>query len=201
MSAGGATTVRERSIRQVASLIGAADPGAEAVAGPDVVVDSRLATPGAVFVALPGEHVDGHDFIAAAAAGGASATVCTRVTDAPIVHLVVPDALHASGHERVGQTGGGPGDVQAGGVHHRQGGQCVADVEVAQDAEGEPQLAGRGGGGHQTALLRVGAEADQPHVRVGGAAGGEQWRAHSSSVFTTQARARPSRNSLDLASK
>ncbi len=93
MSAGGATTVRERSIRQVASLIGATDPGAEAVAGPDVVVDSRLATPGAVFVALPGEHVDGHDFIAAAAAGGASATVCTRVTDAPIVHLVVPDAL------------------------------------------------------------------------------------------------------------
>jgi UDP-N-acetylmuramoyl-tripeptide--D-alanyl-D-alanine ligase len=35
--------------------------------GPDVVIDSRLATPGSLFVALPGERVDGHDFVATAA--------------------------------------------------------------------------------------------------------------------------------------
>jgi UDP-N-acetylmuramoyl-tripeptide--D-alanyl-D-alanine ligase len=36
-----------------------------------VVIDSRQAGPGALFVALPGEHADGHDFIAHAAAQGA----------------------------------------------------------------------------------------------------------------------------------
>jgi UDP-N-acetylmuramoyl-tripeptide--D-alanyl-D-alanine ligase len=82
----------------VAALAGAADPevddgGLDGPAGPDVVIDSRLATPGAVFVALPGEHVDGHDFVAAAAANGAVAAICTRDTGAPLAHLLVPDAL------------------------------------------------------------------------------------------------------------
>ena len=85
--------MRERTIRQVAALAGARGPDSAAMAGPDVVVDSRLATPGSVFVALPGERVDGHDFIAAAAAAGAVAALCTRPTDAPLAHLVVPDAL------------------------------------------------------------------------------------------------------------
>jgi len=37
------------------------------------VVDSRLVTPGCLFVALPGERTDGHRFLAAAAAAGAAA--------------------------------------------------------------------------------------------------------------------------------
>jgi UDP-N-acetylmuramoyl-tripeptide--D-alanyl-D-alanine ligase len=32
----------------------------------DVVIDSRLTIPGALFVALPGENTDGHNFVAAA---------------------------------------------------------------------------------------------------------------------------------------
>jgi len=85
--------VRDRSISQVAALVGAEPPEGDGPAGPDVVIDSRLATVGTVFIALPGEHVDGHDFIAAAAAEGAVAAVCTRLTDAPLAHLIVPDAL------------------------------------------------------------------------------------------------------------
>ena len=85
--------MRERSIAEVARLAGAEPPDGGGTTGPDVVIDSRLATPGSVFVALPGEHADGHDFIAAAAAGGAAAAICTRVTAAPLAHLVVPDAL------------------------------------------------------------------------------------------------------------
>ncbi len=85
--------MRERTIREVAVLAGADGRDSGLPAGPDVVVDSRLATPGSVFVALPGEHADGHDFIAAAAAGGAVAALCTRVTDAALAHLVVSDAL------------------------------------------------------------------------------------------------------------
>ncbi|MFT3969276.1 MAG: UDP-N-acetylmuramoyl-tripeptide--D-alanyl-D-alanine ligase [Micropruina sp.] len=84
--------MRERTIRDVAALAGAAPIDSDRPAGPDVVIDSRLATPGAVFVALPGEHVDGHDFIAAAADRGAAAALCTRATDAPLAHLLVDDA-------------------------------------------------------------------------------------------------------------
>lgn len=91
-SLGGTTKVRERTIRRIAALAGAAPIDSDQLAGPDVVIDSRLATPGAVFVALPGEHADGHDFIAAAAARGAVAAVCTRVTGAPLEHLLVGDA-------------------------------------------------------------------------------------------------------------
>jgi UDP-N-acetylmuramoyl-tripeptide--D-alanyl-D-alanine ligase len=41
-------------------------------------VDSRLVTPGCIFVALPGERTDGHAWLAAAAAAGAAALVVTR---------------------------------------------------------------------------------------------------------------------------
>ncbi|WP_415083248.1 UDP-N-acetylmuramoyl-tripeptide--D-alanyl-D-alanine ligase [Micropruina sp.] len=89
--------MRERTIRQVAALAGAVPIDDEPIgmgrpAGPDVVIDSRLVTPNAVFVALPGEHADGHDFIAAAAANGAAAAICTRRTAAPLAHLLVADA-------------------------------------------------------------------------------------------------------------
>lgn len=43
-----------------------------------VVVDSREARPGALFVALRGERVDGHDFLREAVEGGASAVLCER---------------------------------------------------------------------------------------------------------------------------
>ena len=48
----------------------ATDP-ALVVSGP-VVVDSRDDVTGGLFVALPGENVDGHDYAAVAVAGGAA---------------------------------------------------------------------------------------------------------------------------------
>jgi UDP-N-acetylmuramoyl-tripeptide--D-alanyl-D-alanine ligase len=63
------------------------DPGVT-VTGP-VVIDSRTAGPGALFAALPGERADGHDFAAAAMAGGAVAVLASRSVGAPAV--VVPD--------------------------------------------------------------------------------------------------------------
>jgi UDP-N-acetylmuramoyl-tripeptide--D-alanyl-D-alanine ligase len=41
-------------------------------------VDSRLVTPGALFVALPGERTDGHDHLAEAVQRGAAAVLVTR---------------------------------------------------------------------------------------------------------------------------
>lgn len=89
--------MRERTLGEIAGHIGAAplDPTrARVLAGPDVVIDSRLATPGSVFVALPGAHADGHDFVPQAAAAGAVAAICTRPVDG-LVPLVVPDAQEA----------------------------------------------------------------------------------------------------------
>ncbi|HEU5090172.1 MAG TPA: UDP-N-acetylmuramoyl-tripeptide--D-alanyl-D-alanine ligase [Roseiflexaceae bacterium] len=50
----------------------------QAVAFSEAVIDSRLATPGALFVALEGERVDGHSFLADAAKRGARAALVSR---------------------------------------------------------------------------------------------------------------------------
>lgn len=71
-----------------------ADPGDAVVTA--VAIDSRAVTPGALFVALPGEVVDGHDYLAAAAANGAVAALVSReVTGAPLPCVQVPDTAHA----------------------------------------------------------------------------------------------------------
>ncbi|MFC8191839.1 UDP-N-acetylmuramoyl-tripeptide--D-alanyl-D-alanine ligase [Cellulomonas sp. NPDC057328] len=69
------------------------------VAGP-VVVDSREVLPGGLFVALPGEHVDGHDFAAGAVAAGAALVLAARPLDGPdgpLPCVVVPDVERALG--------------------------------------------------------------------------------------------------------
>src|SRR5688572_20089921 len=43
-----------------------------------ITFDSRRVTPGMVFVAIPGQHVDGHEFIGTAVERGASAVICER---------------------------------------------------------------------------------------------------------------------------
>jgi UDP-N-acetylmuramoyl-tripeptide--D-alanyl-D-alanine ligase len=72
------------------------------VAGPPraftrAVIDSRLAQPGDLFVALRGEHADGHDFAADALARGAAGVLCERTPSGvePERCFVVPDALAA----------------------------------------------------------------------------------------------------------
>ena len=47
-------------------------------------VDSRLVAPGEVFIALPGERVDGHAFVTEAVARGASALIVTRPVSDPV---------------------------------------------------------------------------------------------------------------------
>jgi len=54
-----------------------------------VVIDSRQAGPGAMFAALPGERVDGHDFAAAAIEKGAVAVLASRPVGVPA--LITPD--------------------------------------------------------------------------------------------------------------
>src|SRR5882757_2777418 len=68
--------------------------GTEVVTG-SVEFDSRKLTPGGLFVAVPGEHVDGHDFAADAIRVGAVAVLAAREVPAPAV-LVPPVDFRAS---------------------------------------------------------------------------------------------------------
>ena len=67
-------------------------------------VDSREVAPGNLFVALPGEHVDGHGYVGAAIAAGAAAAIVGRPpdgvalddVDATVIQVADPlRALHA----------------------------------------------------------------------------------------------------------
>lgn len=56
----------------------------------ELAYDSRRVGPGTLFFAVPGEHVDGHDFVTEAAAAGAVAAVVEReIAAAAIPQLVV----------------------------------------------------------------------------------------------------------------
>ena len=70
----------------------------ETVTATSVVTDSRQVVDGALFVAIAGEHVDGHDFVDAAARQGAAAALVEReIESAPIAQIVVPDTVAALG--------------------------------------------------------------------------------------------------------
>lgn len=73
-----------------ARLGGSARP-AELVTGP-VVTDSRQVEPGALFVALEGERVDGHDFADSAVAAGAVAVLASRPVSVPHLRVDGGDA-------------------------------------------------------------------------------------------------------------
>jgi len=65
-----------------------------------VCTDSREAEQGSLFVALGGERVDGHDYIAAAVSSGNECVLCERipeVSDRKYVAVVVDDSLKAVG--------------------------------------------------------------------------------------------------------
>ena len=83
------------TLAEVAAIVGGrlqrADP-ATVVTG-RVEFDSRTVGPGGLFLAFPGEHVDGHDFTDAAVAAGAVASVVTTEVDGP--SIVVADAFTA----------------------------------------------------------------------------------------------------------
>ncbi len=81
-------------LRAIADVVHAPYSGGEIpVAG--VTMDSRRVTSGDLFVAIPGERVDGHDFVGAAAQQGAVAALVQRSVKATIPCLEVADVLQA----------------------------------------------------------------------------------------------------------
>jgi UDP-N-acetylmuramoyl-tripeptide--D-alanyl-D-alanine ligase len=83
-------------LTEIAEIVGGRvdGDGGTTVTGP-AFLDSRRPEPRGLFVAFTGERVDGHDYAAAAVAGGAAGVIGSRPTGVPTV--VVPDvqaALH-----------------------------------------------------------------------------------------------------------
>ena len=133
---------------EVAGLTGGrllAGTGSTEVSGP-VVIDSRAATTGSLFVALPGERVDGHDFAAAAVAAGARVVLAERALDLePTAALVVvDDAVAALGRlargvlDRLRADGAGPLVV---GVTGSQGKTTTKDLLAHVLSPGGPVVA------------------------------------------------------------
>jgi UDP-N-acetylmuramoyl-tripeptide--D-alanyl-D-alanine ligase len=82
------------TLREIADIVDGALVGhPDTVVTGDVEFDSREVAAGGLFLALPGEHVDGHDFVPAALAAGAAAAIVTRPVDGP--HVRVADGMAA----------------------------------------------------------------------------------------------------------
>jgi UDP-N-acetylmuramoyl-tripeptide--D-alanyl-D-alanine ligase len=62
-----------------------------------VAIDTRKLRPGDLFVAIKGERVDGHDYLAEAAARGAVAALVTRKVDSALPQVLVDDTALALG--------------------------------------------------------------------------------------------------------
>ena len=93
------TTLLDSLVVDLERLIAVLRP-AEVVGGApteirDLAYDTRAVEPGAVFFAVPGMRVDGHDFGAQAVENGAVALVVVRPLDVAVPQLVVSDARAA----------------------------------------------------------------------------------------------------------
>lgn len=82
------------SLAQITHIVSGTLHGEDALVNGPVVTDSREARAGSLYVARVGEHADGHDFAAGAAAAGAVGTLGHRAVDATAT-IVVPDVQEA----------------------------------------------------------------------------------------------------------
>lgn len=89
------------SVREIAGIVGGALHGVDGdTVVSDVVVDSRAGAPHAMYVAIVGERVDGHDFAGAALDGGCVVVLSGRPLEGPAGSLpciVVDDPVASLG--------------------------------------------------------------------------------------------------------
>ena len=80
---------------EIASVVQGALHGDDVTVTEAAVINSSDATPGSLFLAIKGERVDGHDFVADARSHGAVLTLATKSVEGP--HIVVADVVVALG--------------------------------------------------------------------------------------------------------
>ncbi|MDX6334438.1 MAG: UDP-N-acetylmuramoyl-tripeptide--D-alanyl-D-alanine ligase [Streptosporangiaceae bacterium] len=134
-----------------------ADP-ATLVTGP-VIIDSRDAAPGALFAALPGTRMDGHEFAPQAVAAGAAAVLATRPCGVPA--LIVPDVTVALGRLARGLVDALP-RLQIAGITGSAGKTTTKDLAAQLIEALGPTVAPRASWnneiGHPLTVLRATAE-------------------------------------------
>jgi len=80
---------------EIASVVQGTLHGEDVTVSQAAVINSSEATPGSLFLAIKGERVDGHDFVADARTHGAVLTLSTKSVEGP--HIVVTDVVVALG--------------------------------------------------------------------------------------------------------
>lgn len=126
----------------------------------DMTHDSRLATPGTMFVALVGSSSDGHDHVAEAVANGAVAALVTRPVDVAVPQVVVADTRRAAGPVAALVHGTPSRDLQVIGTTGTNGKTTISwMVEAAAAA------AGHGTGMIGTVATRINGT-EEPAVRT-----------------------------------
>jgi UDP-N-acetylmuramoyl-tripeptide--D-alanyl-D-alanine ligase len=164
----------KRTLMCFASLCGGELHGADR-AFEEVSIDTRKLKAGDLFVALPGAHVDGHSFVAAAAAAGAAGALLVRPLDVPLAQVLVDDAAaalaRAASRWRVHFTG------PVVGVAGSNGKTTVKEMLAAILALGGPCLATRGNLnnhlGVPLTLLRLSASDRSAVIEIGANRAGE----------------------------
>ncbi len=86
----------QMTLAQAAAILGLTDQTASNEFH-GISIDTRTLEPGNLFIALPGAHVDGHDFVEQARQKGAIAAIVTRHVDSPLPQLQVKDIVDALG--------------------------------------------------------------------------------------------------------
>mgnify|MGYP000409498946 CR=1 FL=1 len=76
---------------EIASVVQGTLHGDDVTVTEAAIINSSDATPGSLFLAIKGERVDGHDFVADARSHGAVLTLATKSVEGP--HIVVADVV------------------------------------------------------------------------------------------------------------
>jgi len=158
----------------MASLLGVPLQGSDAdYAGASI--DTRRLAPKALFFALPGARVDGHDYVARAASLGAAGAVVVREIDTPLPQIVVDDVAAA-----LQQAGAQARRAFAGaliGVTGSNGKTTVKQMLAAILAEAGPVLATEGNLnnhlGVPLTLMRLNDTVERAVVEMGASHTGE----------------------------
>ncbi|MCP2248646.1 UDP-N-acetylmuramoyl-tripeptide--D-alanyl-D-alanine ligase [Lentzea aerocolonigenes] len=96
------------TLAEIAEIVGGrlhATDGSPVITG-SIEFDTREVTEGGLFLALPGERVDGHDFAAQAVASGAAGVLAGREVDAPAVIAPPVETKHANAYVLAGDKNG-----------------------------------------------------------------------------------------------
>ncbi len=125
-------------------------------------VDSRDVAPGGLFVAVPGERVDGHDFAAHAVASGAAAVLAARPLGVPAV--VVDNPVAALG--RVGRYVVDSLGVAVVGVTGSQGKTSTKDLLAVVLALAGPVVAPRGSLNNELGVPLTATRADRSTLHL-----------------------------------